>query len=77
LIELAAQDRGLWDRGAIEQGVARAHLLEMAGDHAGAAVAYTRAARLTTGLPEQRYLQHRAAQAREAPATEDPPAQRP
>jgi predicted RNA polymerase sigma factor len=39
----------------------RAHLLEMAGDHEGAVAAYGRAARRTTSLPEQRYLESRAA----------------
>ena len=39
----------------------RAHLLEMAGDHAGARSCYRTAARLTTSLPEQRYLNGRAA----------------
>jgi predicted RNA polymerase sigma factor len=39
----------------------RAHLLEMAGDHDNARVGYRRAARLTTSLPEQRYLLARAA----------------
>lgn len=34
----------------------RAHLLELTGDHEGAATAYRRAAALTTSLPEQRYL---------------------
>jgi RNA polymerase sigma factor (sigma-70 family) len=38
----------------------RAHLLEMAGDPAGAREAYRRAARRTTSLPEQRYLAARA-----------------
>jgi RNA polymerase sigma factor (sigma-70 family) len=38
----------------------RAHLLEMAGDLAGARVAYRAAARRTTSLPEQRYLDGRA-----------------
>lgn len=37
----------------------RAHLLEMAGDLAGAADSYRQAARLTTSLPEQRYLNAR------------------
>lgn len=37
----------------------RAHLLEMAGDHAAAAESYRRAAQLTTSLPEQRYLNTR------------------
>jgi RNA polymerase sigma factor (sigma-70 family) len=39
----------------------RAHLLEMAGDHEAARSCYRRAARLTTSLPEQRYLHSRAA----------------
>jgi RNA polymerase sigma factor (sigma-70 family) len=38
----------------------RAHLLEMAGDHAQARAAYRAAARRTTSLPEQRYLEARA-----------------
>jgi predicted RNA polymerase sigma factor len=39
----------------------RAHLLERAGDAAGARAAYLAAARRTTSLPEQRYLEGRAA----------------
>jgi predicted RNA polymerase sigma factor len=39
----------------------RAHLLEMAGDPAGARSAYRLAARRTTSLPERRYLESRAA----------------
>jgi predicted RNA polymerase sigma factor len=39
----------------------RAHLLEMAGDHAAAATHYRTAAGRTTSLPEQRYLLARAA----------------
>ncbi|MGN6867221.1 MAG: RNA polymerase sigma factor [Solirubrobacteraceae bacterium] len=39
----------------------RAHMLELAGDRDGAADAYRAAARLTTSLPEQRYLESRAA----------------
>ncbi len=35
----------------------RAHLLEMADDHDGARCCYRMAARLTTSLPEQHYLQ--------------------
>jgi predicted RNA polymerase sigma factor len=42
----------------------RAHLLEMAGDRDGAVVAYRRAARRTTSVAEQRYLESRAADAR-------------
>jgi RNA polymerase sigma factor (sigma-70 family) len=39
----------------------RAHLLELAGDPAGAREAYEAAARRTTNLPQQRYLHGRAA----------------
>ncbi|MEN3613374.1 sigma-70 family RNA polymerase sigma factor [Plantactinospora sp. ZYX-F-223] len=39
----------------------RAHLLELAGDREGARSCYLTAARLTTSLPEQEYLQNRAA----------------
>jgi RNA polymerase sigma factor (sigma-70 family) len=38
----------------------RAHLLEMAGDTDAARESYVRAARLTTSLPEQQYLERRA-----------------
>jgi RNA polymerase sigma factor (sigma-70 family) len=38
----------------------RAHLLELAGDGAGAHAEYRRAAELTASLPEQRYLTRRA-----------------
>jgi predicted RNA polymerase sigma factor len=39
----------------------RAHLQEMAGDHAAARASYRAAARRTTSLPEQRYLESKAA----------------
>jgi RNA polymerase sigma factor (sigma-70 family) len=39
----------------------RAHLLEMTGDLAGARTGYRTAARRTTSIPEQRYLEARAA----------------
>jgi RNA polymerase sigma factor (sigma-70 family) len=39
----------------------RGHLLELAGDVAGAREAYQRAARMTASIPEQRYLTLRAA----------------
>ncbi|HVQ95688.1 MAG TPA: DUF6596 domain-containing protein [Mycobacteriales bacterium] len=39
----------------------RAHLLELAGDHAAARASYRAAARRTTSVPEQRYLRARAA----------------
>jgi predicted RNA polymerase sigma factor len=38
----------------------RAHLLEMAGEHAAARDAYRLAARRTTSLPERRYLEGKA-----------------
>ena len=44
----------------------RAHLLEMAGDLAAARVSYQIAARRATSLPEQRYLEARAARLTEA-----------
>ena len=44
----------------------RAHLLEMAGDADAARTAYRIAARRTTSLPEQRYLEARAARLTEA-----------
>jgi Predicted RNA polymerase sigma factor containing a TPR repeat domain len=39
----------------------RAHLLEMAGDHQAARAAYQAAAQRTMNLPQQRYLNARAA----------------
>jgi RNA polymerase sigma factor (sigma-70 family) len=39
----------------------RAHLLEMAGEHAAARESYWSAARRTTSIPERRYLEARAA----------------
>ena len=44
----------------------RAHLLERAGDYAAARASYRLAARRTTSLPEQRYLESRAARLAEA-----------
>jgi RNA polymerase sigma factor (sigma-70 family) len=44
----------------------RAHLLEMAGDDVAARASYRTAARVTTSLPEQRYLESRAARLRDA-----------
>jgi predicted RNA polymerase sigma factor len=41
--------------------VVRAHLLEMAGDRAGAREHFRAAARGTTSIPEQRYLEAKAA----------------
>jgi RNA polymerase sigma factor (sigma-70 family) len=45
----------------------RGHLLEMAGDHAGARDAYQAAAGRTTNLPQQRYLNARAARLADNP----------
>jgi RNA polymerase sigma factor (sigma-70 family) len=45
----------------------RAHLLELAGDHRAARASYQLAARRTTSLPEQRYLQARAARLAASP----------
>jgi predicted RNA polymerase sigma factor len=43
----------------------RAHLLEMAGDRPAARASFREAARGTTSLPEQRYLEERAARLNE------------
>jgi RNA polymerase sigma factor (sigma-70 family) len=43
----------------------RAHLLELAGEHAAARESYIQAARRTTSLPEQRYLEGRAGRLRD------------
>jgi predicted RNA polymerase sigma factor len=53
----------------------RGHLLEMAGDRAGAAAAYEAGARLTTSLPERDYLRRCAANARAAERSEPSPGQ--
>ncbi len=42
-------------------GAVRAHLLELAGEREAARLAYREAARRTTSIPEQRYLERRAA----------------
>ena len=52
----------------------RAHLLEMAGDLAAARCSYRTAARRTTSLPEQRYLEARAARLAENEQNSAPPA---
>jgi predicted RNA polymerase sigma factor len=43
----------------------RAHLLEQAGDTTAARDSYLRAAKMTASLPEQRYLELRAARLRD------------
>ncbi|MFD9125643.1 RNA polymerase sigma factor [Kitasatospora sp. NPDC059571] len=64
---LALLDRLDTDRGPLaghhRVPAVRAHLLEMAGDHASALSHYRLAAALTTSTPEQRYLTARAAEA--------------
>jgi predicted RNA polymerase sigma factor len=52
----------------------RAHLLEMAGEFADARCCYRTAARHTTSLPEQRYLEARAARLAEYGHDSVPPA---
>ncbi|MEV0387329.1 DUF6596 domain-containing protein [Nonomuraea sp. NPDC050643] len=58
LDRLAADDRMA---GHHRLAAVRAHLLEMAGEPVAALAAYREAARLTTSLPERRYLEDRAA----------------
>ncbi len=58
LDELAADERLA---GHHRLAAVRAHLLERAGDRPAAADAYRAAARLTTSLPERRYLEAQAA----------------
>jgi RNA polymerase sigma factor (sigma-70 family) len=50
----------------------RAHLLEMAGDHEAARGSYQTAARLTTSVPEQNYLQDRAMRLAQGPRSGTP-----
>jgi predicted RNA polymerase sigma factor len=59
LLETLGSDRRL--RGHHRVEAVRAHLLERAGDAAAARAGYLAAARLTTSLPERRYLEARAA----------------
>ncbi len=58
LAELEADERIAGDH---RLHAVRAHLLELAGDHAAARDSYQAAARRTTNLPQQRYLNARAA----------------
>jgi RNA polymerase sigma factor (sigma-70 family) len=51
----------------------RAHLLEQAGDTTAARQSYLRAARMTASLPEQRYLELRAAQLHQPTTSANPP----
>jgi RNA polymerase sigma factor (sigma-70 family) len=57
LAELEADERIAGDH---RLHAVRAHLLEMAGEHAAARAAYLTAARQTANLPQQRYLNARA-----------------
>jgi RNA polymerase sigma factor (sigma-70 family) len=61
LERLAALDADERMRSHHRVDAVRAHLLELAGDADGARAAYQAAARRTTSLPEQRYLEGRAA----------------
>jgi predicted RNA polymerase sigma factor len=71
---LAGLDDQLADRHRLH--AVRAHLAEMAGDVTAAREGYRTAARLTTSLPEQRYLAERAdaldLSARETPRSSEP-----
>jgi predicted RNA polymerase sigma factor len=59
LVDTLAEDKRLTDHHRLH--AVRAHLLEMSGDVPGALAAYRHAARLTLSLPEQRYLNTKAA----------------
>jgi RNA polymerase sigma factor (sigma-70 family) len=61
LAALAALDADPRLRGHHRLDAVRAHLLERAGDHAGAVAHYHAAARRTTSLPERNYLVGKAA----------------
>jgi RNA polymerase sigma factor (sigma-70 family) len=67
LAELAAAERDPALAGHYRVTAVRAHLLEMAGDIAAAREQYRLAARRTLSIPEQRYLDSRAARLAEAP----------
>lgn len=58
LLARVEQDARL--RGHHRVAAVRGHLLELSGESGGAAEAYALAARLTTSLPERRYLEQRA-----------------
>jgi RNA polymerase sigma factor (sigma-70 family) len=61
LTELASAEADPALTGHHRVAAVRAHLLEMAGDLSGAQTQYRLAARLTLSVPEQRYLNSRAA----------------
>ncbi len=59
LVTALAQDKRL--AGHHRLHATRAHLLQLAGDRAGAAASYREAARRAASLPERRYLSSQAA----------------
>jgi predicted RNA polymerase sigma factor len=61
LAELAAIERDQRIAGHFRLRAVRGHMLELIGDSSSAAGQYRAAARLTTSLPERRYLESRAA----------------
>jgi predicted RNA polymerase sigma factor len=63
-LDVAAADPAL--AGHYRVAAVRAHLLEMAGDRTAAAEQYRLAARRTLSLPEQRYLESKAASSQAA-----------
>ena len=60
--ELAAAEADPALAGHHRVDAVRAHLLDLAGDHEAARAHYELAARRTLSVPEQRYLESRAAQ---------------
>ena len=65
LAQLAAAESALAGHHRVD--AVRAHLLEMAGDVEAARHYYDQAARRTLSIPEQRYLEARAARLSQAP----------
>ncbi len=61
-LDTAAADPALAEHHRLH--AVRAHLLDLAGDRPAARAEYERAARRTRSIPEQRYLEYRAAQLR-------------
>jgi predicted RNA polymerase sigma factor len=61
LEELSTMDKDERVAGHHRLDAVRAHFQELAGDHAAARASYQQAAKRTNSLPEQRYLQARAA----------------
>ena len=71
LLETLDADGRLTDHHRLD--AVQAHLLEMAGEFAAARCCYRTAARRTTSLPEQRYLEARAARLAENEQNSAPP----